>query len=166
MTKGEYIGYYEKRLYFSLDIDHPVITLNGANPQTIELGSGYTELGATTNDGSSVTINSDEFRDTVGTYSIYYDSTDATGNDAIQVIRTVEVIPPPASCTPPASGDWTISESCTINSGATIQGNVLVRDSSVLSIPSGVVLDIDFASFSLTVQSGSGVLIKSGGTIT
>ena len=144
----------------------PVITLNGANPQTIELGSGYTELGATTNDGSSVTINSDEFRDVVGTYSIYYDSTDATGNDAIQVIRTVEVIPPPASCTPPASGDWTISESCMINSDATIQGNVLVRDGSVLSIPSGVVLDIDFASFSLTVQSGSGVLIKSGGTIT
>ena len=144
----------------------PVITLNGANPQTIELGSGYTELGATTNDGSSVTINSDEFRDVVGTYSIYYDSTDATGNDAIQVIRTVEVIPPPASCTPPASGDWTISESCMINSSVTIQGNVLVRDSSVLSIPSGVVLDIDFASFSLTVQSGSGVLIKSGGTVT
>ena len=144
----------------------PVITLNGANPQTIELGSGYTELGATTNDGSSVTINSDEFRDVLGTYSIYYDSTDATGNDAIQVIRTVEVIPPPASCTPPASGDWTISDSCMINSSATIQGNVLVRDSSVLSIPSGVVLDIDFASFSLTVQSGSGVLIKSGGTVT
>ena len=144
----------------------PVITLNGANPQTIALGSGYTELGATTNDGSSVTINSDEFRDVLGTYSIYYDSTDATGNDAIQVIRTVEVIPPPASCTPPASGDWTISDSCMINSSATIQGNVLVRDSSVLSIPSGVVLDIDFASFSLTVQSGSGVLIKSGGTVT
>ena len=144
----------------------PVITLNGANPQTIALGSGYTELGATTNDGSSVTINSDEFRDAAGTYSIYYDSTDATGNDAIQVIRIVEVIPPPASCTPPASGDWTISDSCMINSSATIQGNVLVRDSSVLSIPSGVVLDIDFASFSLTVQSGSGVLIKSGGTVT
>ena len=144
----------------------PVITLNGANPQTIELGSGYTELGATTNDGSTVTINSDEFRDVLGTYSIYYDSTDATGNDAIQVIRTVEVIPPPASCAPPASGDWTISESCMINSSATIRGNVLVRDGSVLSIPSGVVLDIDFASFSLTVQSGSGVLIKSGGTIT
>ena len=144
----------------------PVITLIGVNPQTIELGSSYTELGATTNDGSSVTINSDEFRDVVGTYSIYYDSTDATGNDAIQVIRTVEVIPPPASCAPPASGDWTISESCMINSGATIQGNVLVRDGSVLSIPSGVVLDIDFVSFSLTVQSGSGVLIKSGGTIT
>ena len=144
----------------------PVITLNGDNPQTIELGSGYTELGATTNDGSPVTINSDEFVDEIGTYSIYYDSADTAGINAIQVIRTVTVIPPPASCTPPASGDWTVSESCAINSNTTIQGNVLVRDGSVLTIPSGVTLDIDFVSFSLTVQSGSGVLIKSGGTIT
>ena len=146
----------------------PVITLNGANPQTVILGSGYTELGATTDDASQVTINSDEFRDTVGTYSIYYDSTNTAGNNAIQVIRTVNVIviTPPASCTPPASGDWTVGESCTINSNTTIQGNVLVRDGSVLSIPSGVTLDIDFASFSLTVQSGSGVFIESGGTVT
>ena len=34
----------------------PVITLTGENPQTIELGDGYTELGATTDDGSDVTI--------------------------------------------------------------------------------------------------------------
>ena len=146
----------------------PVITLNGANPQTIALGSGYTELGATTSDGSEVTINSDEFRDIVGTYSIYYDSTGTAGNNATQVIRIVNVmvISPPESCTPPTSGDWTVGESCTINSNTTIQGNVLVRDGSVVSIPSGVTLDIDFVSFSLTVQSGSGVLIKSGGTIT
>ena len=150
----------------TLDTTPPVITLTGTNLQIIELGSGYTELGATTNDGSSVTIDATGFTDEIGTYSIYYDSADTAGNNAIQVIRTVEVIPPPASCTPPASGDWTISESCMINSDATIQGNVLVRDGSVLSIPSGVVLDIDFVSFSLTVQSGSGVLIKSGGTVT
>ena len=151
-----------------VDSTPPVITLNGANPQTIALGSGYTELGATTSDGSPVSIDSDEFIDTVGTYSIYYDSADTAGNNATQVIRTVDVIviTPPTSCTPPASGDWTISESCTVNSGVTIQGNVLVRDGSVLSIPSGVVLDIDFVTSSLTVQSGSGVLIESGGTVT
>ena len=83
-------------LYFAGNVtnnlnDPPIITLNGTNPQTIELGSGYTELGATTNDGSQVTINSDEFRDTVGTYSIYYDSTDTAGNDATQVVRTIIV---------------------------------------------------------------------------
>ena len=152
----------------TLDTTPPVITLNGANPQTIELGSGYTELGAITNDGSQVTINSDEFRDIVDTYSIYYDSTDTVGNDAIQVIRTVNVIviTPPVSCTPPASGDWTVRESCTINSNTTVQGNVIVQNGSVLTIPSGVTVDIDFVSFNLTVQSGSGVFIESGGTVT
>ena len=75
-----------------VDTAPPVITLNGVNPQTIEFGDGYTELGATTNDGSTVTINNAEFIDAVGTYSIYYDSTDASGNDATQVIRTVNVV--------------------------------------------------------------------------
>ena len=151
-----------------VDTIPPVITLTGVNPQTIILGSGYTELGATTNDGSPVTIDSDEFRDIVGTYSIYYDSTDTAGNNATQVIRTVNaiIITPPTSCTSPTSGDWIITSSCTINSNTTIQGDVIVRDGSVLTIPSGVTLDIDFVSFNLTVQSGSGVLIKSGGTVT
>ena len=145
----------------------PIITLTGANPQTIILGDGYTELGATTNDDSPVTVNSDEFIDVVGTYSIYYDSTNTSGTSALQVVRTVHVInTPPPDCEPPTSGDWVITTSCMINSSVTIQGSVIVRDGSVLIIPSRVVLDIDFVSFSLTVQSGSGVLIKSGGTVT
>ena len=145
----------------------PIIILIGDNPQNIVFGSSYTELGATTNDGSLVTINSDAFRDIVGTYSIYYDSTNTSGTSAVQVVRTVHVInAPPPDCEPPTSGDWVITTSCIINSSAVIQGSVIVRDDSVLGIPSGVTLDIDFASFHLTVQSGSGVLIKSGGTVT
>ncbi|MBW1297302.1 immunoglobulin-like domain-containing protein [Aquimarina litoralis] len=75
-----------------VDTTAPVITLNGANPQTIELGSGYSELGATTDDGSSVSINTSEFMDAIGSYTIYYDATDASGNAAIQVTRTVNVV--------------------------------------------------------------------------
>ncbi|MGY3793472.1 immunoglobulin-like domain-containing protein [Aquimarina sp. 433] len=75
-----------------VDTTAPVITLNGANPQTIELGAGYTELGATTDDGSVVSINTSEFMDAVGSYTIYYDATDAAGNAAIQVTRTVDVV--------------------------------------------------------------------------
>ena len=37
-----------------VDTTPPVITLTGENPQIIELGDGYTELGATTDDGSAV----------------------------------------------------------------------------------------------------------------
>ncbi len=146
----------------------PIITLNGANPQIIMLGTSYTELGATTSDGSLVTINATEFTNVIGTYSIYYDSVDASGNSAIQVIRTVNVIEAtvPTFCAPPNSGDWIITTSCTVNTSATAQENVIVQNDSILSISSGITLNIDFAAFSLTVQSGSGVLIKSGGTVT
>ena len=82
------------------DTTPPIITLTGNNPQTIELGDGYTELGATTNDGSSVTIDSTAFTDAVGTYSVLYDSTDDVGNQAVQVTRTVNVVStPPADTT-------------------------------------------------------------------
>ena len=75
-----------------VDTTAPIITLTGANPQTVELGSGYAELGATTDDGSAVTINSAAFVDAVGSYSVLYDSIDVSGNAAIQVIRTVNVV--------------------------------------------------------------------------
>ena len=74
-----------------VDTNNPIITLNGANPQTIELGDGYTELGATTNDGSTVTINTSNFQDAVGSYTVTYNATDASGNVAAEVTRTVIV---------------------------------------------------------------------------
>jgi hypothetical protein len=76
----------------SVDTTPPIITLTGPSTQTIALGAGYTELGATTDDGSPVTIDSSAFIDAVGSYSILYDSTNAEGNAADQVIRTVNVV--------------------------------------------------------------------------
>ncbi|MBJ2174334.1 DUF5011 domain-containing protein, partial [Aureibaculum sp. A20] len=74
------------------DVIAPIITLLGDNPQTINLGDGYTELGATTDDGSTVVIDASEFIDAVGTYTIYYNATDASGNVATEVTRTVNVV--------------------------------------------------------------------------
>ncbi len=75
-----------------VDITAPVITLNGANPQTIELGDGYTELGATSDDGSNIVIDTADFTDAVGSYTIRYNATDASGNVALEVTRTVNVV--------------------------------------------------------------------------
>nr|WP_246615964.1 immunoglobulin-like domain-containing protein [Aquimarina litoralis] len=75
-----------------VDTTAPVITLNGANPQTIELGAGYTELGATTDDGSAVVIDASAFVDAVGSYTITYNAADASGNNAVEVSRTVNVV--------------------------------------------------------------------------
>ncbi len=74
------------------DTTAPVIVLDGDDPQEIIIGSGYTELGASTDDGSDITIDSSEFIDAIGSYTIYYDATDIVGNAATQVRRTVNVV--------------------------------------------------------------------------
>ncbi len=167
-VSGDSLLDFAENVANNLDFTPPIITLNGDNPQIIELDDGYTELGATTSDDSQVTINATEFTNAIGIYSIYYDSVDASGNHATQVVRTVSVIEAtiPTFCAPPGSGDWIIDVSCTVNASATAQENVIVQNNSILIIPSEITLDIDFAAFNLTVQSGSGVLIKSGGTVT
>jgi len=124
-----------------VDTTPPVITLLGSNPQTIELGSGYTELGATTDDGSPVTINSSEFVDAVGSYSVYYDSTDGT-NAATTVIRTVIVVN--TSNSTPAAYDQTVS---------TTGGSILIT-------LTGFDADGDSLTFSIVSQPPDGRLKK------
>ncbi len=74
--------------------------------------------------------------------------------------------PPPPPCSPPVSGDWTVSATCTMTGDATANGNVIVPNGVVLTIPNDVTLDINFATKNLTVQAGGGVLIQAGGKIT
>ena len=82
-----------------IDAGKPVITLTGANPQTIEFGEGYAELNATATDlvdgdltGSIVIDANNVDTSTVGTYTVTYDVTDTAGNVAEQKTRTVRVI--------------------------------------------------------------------------
>ena len=82
-----------------VDTTIPVITLAGVNPQTIEVGSPYVELGATALDNydgditGSITINSSAVNtSSVGSYTVTYDVIDANGNPAVQITRTVDVV--------------------------------------------------------------------------
>jgi len=71
------------------------------------------------------------------------------------------------TCSPPPSGNWVVDTSCMMTADATINnGDLIVQNNSILTIPAGVSPDIDFTNHNLTVKSGSGVLIKAGGTIT
>jgi hypothetical protein len=80
------------------DTTAPVITLIGANPLLIANGGTYTDPGA------SVTDNVDATRTIYGTgtvntavagdYTVTYNATDAAGNAAIAVLRTVRVAAP------------------------------------------------------------------------
>ena len=82
-----------------VDTTPPVITLLGSNPQTIVVGHAYVELGATALDNydgditASIIIDSSSVNtNSIGPYIVTYDVTDANGNVAIQVTRTVEIV--------------------------------------------------------------------------
>ena len=81
-----------------VDTTVPVITLTGEATVTIEVGSTYTDAGATATDNydgditsSIVTVNPVDAT-TVGTYTLTYNVTDANGNVAVEVTRTVNVV--------------------------------------------------------------------------
>lgn len=72
----------------------------------------------------------------------------------------------PGLCSPPPGLDWIITSSCTLTGSVVADKNVTIQNNSILTIPNGFSLDIDFSQFNLTVKSGSGVLIESGGSVT
>src|SRR5437660_2369057 len=69
-------------------------------------------------------------------------------------------------CVPPTSVDWIITASCTLASSATAPANVKVQNNSLLTIPNGISLNVDFKNHFLLVNSGSGVYIAPSGKIT
>ena len=73
----------------------PVITVNGSNPATVELGNTYSDAGATDFDEfhgtTPVTSSSNVDTSTVGSYTVSYTATDLDGNTAT-ASRTVNVV--------------------------------------------------------------------------
>ncbi|ALC17042.1 hypothetical protein DSOUD_2278 [Desulfuromonas soudanensis] len=105
-----------------LDQTKPVITMVNPldNPQNVFLGNAYVEAGATVSDNfdtglSAVIDASAVVTSVVGDYPVYYDVTDAAGNAAVRVVRTVHVFnqaQQPSLFTVPTSsttGDFTLS---------------------------------------------------------
>jgi hypothetical protein len=84
----------ETRTVNVVDTTAPVVTVTGDNPATVELGTTYTDAGATATDASgtvTVVTSGSVDTDTVGSYTLTYTSTDASGN-AGTATRTVSVV--------------------------------------------------------------------------
>ncbi|WP_420573452.1 immunoglobulin-like domain-containing protein [Kordia sp.] len=100
------------------DTTAPIISLNGSDVITLNLGDVYVELGATATDNldgdltANISITGAVDTSTAGTYLIRYNVSDAAGNAATELIRTVIVNP-----------DTTIPV-ITLNGSATINLNV------------------------------------------
>ncbi len=73
----------------------PVITLLGDNPQIIEQGDSYVELGATVTYGATLVIDASTVNtNQLGSYTVTYTATTLSGGVATPVIRTVNVEEP------------------------------------------------------------------------
>jgi hypothetical protein len=103
-----------------VDTVPPAITLIGDNPQIIDAGSAYTELGAIATDnvdgdvsGAIVIDASAVDSSTAGSYQVTYDVRDGAGNSATTVVRAVTVV------APPPSSDATLS-SLTLSAGTLV----------------------------------------------
>ena len=79
------------------DLEKPVISINGENPQIIKKGQAYIELGATVTDNYNKNLipNIDAAQvniNNVGIYDVIYNAVDSSGNIANTVIRKVHVV--------------------------------------------------------------------------
>lgn len=86
------------------DTTPPVITLVGASTINLFVGDTYTEQGATATDNidgdltSSIVIGGSVNTNAAGSYQVTYNVSDAAGNAASEVIRTVNVAEPSTGC--------------------------------------------------------------------
>ncbi len=117
------------------DTTVPVVTLVGDSSVSLVQGGTYSEQGATAVDDvdgdvtSAVVVTGAVDVSVVGTYTLSYSVTDAAGNSAVPVTRSVVVTAPVAPVVP--------SETVLIRNGASIlyQGTVNLPDAGTISIP-------------------------------
>ncbi|MBC8755247.1 DUF5011 domain-containing protein [Kordia sp. YSTF-M3] len=110
----------------------PVITLTGSATINLNVGDSYTDAGATATDNvdgnltSSIAVTGSVNTNAVGTYTLNYNVSDAAGNAATQVSRTVNVTDgtaPVITLTGSATVNLTVGDSYT-DAGATATDNV------------------------------------------
>lgn len=96
-TYGEVEDYTINIQNAAPDTVKPVITLNGASTINLNVGDTYNELSATATDNRDGTLTNaivttgNVNTNTAGTYIVNYNVSDAAGNNATQVTRTVNV---------------------------------------------------------------------------
>ncbi|HEX8501085.1 MAG TPA: immunoglobulin-like domain-containing protein [Pyrinomonadaceae bacterium] len=78
-----------------VDTTAPAVTLNGADPLTVTLGSAFVDPGATASDSCGgplpVSVSGSVNTGVIGTYTLTYSATDASGNTGTAT-RTVNVV--------------------------------------------------------------------------
>jgi hypothetical protein len=159
----------------------PTITVNGANPMTVECHTGFTDPGATAHDAcagdfaaaASGAVDSN----TVGQYVITYNATDPSGHAAAPVTRTVNVVDTTApTVTPPPNVNINTgpdATSCgTLVSDATL-GTANASDSCAgalsvtrTGVPSGNFFPVGTTTITYSADDGHGNIRTATQTVT
>ena len=175
------------------DTTAPVITLLGSNNVTSVLNAAYVDAGATAKDdedgdiSTRIVVTNPVNKDLTGSYSVRYNVTDAAGNDAAEVVRTVIVANTQANLTgtyssvlspiSPSGQNYNYS-GAPINASSTINNRIVfsrfgdydngvvyaVVSGNSISIPSQTVVCGTPAASRTFVSTGAGSI--SGNTIT
>ncbi|KAB1154584.1 DUF5011 domain-containing protein [Tenacibaculum aiptasiae] len=104
-TYGEVEDYTVTIVGAGADTVAPVITLLGNSVENINVGDSYTDAGATASDNvdgnitANIVVTGSVDANTQGTYTLTYNVSDAAGNAATAVTRTVNVNAVTAGCT-------------------------------------------------------------------
>lgn len=117
------------------DTTSPVITLTGSNPVEITQGDTYNDAGATATDNvdgnltANIITTNPVDTNTIGAYTVRYNVSDAAGNAATEVTRTVNVVAPVDTTVPvitlSGSNPVEVTQGDTYNdAGATASDNV------------------------------------------
>lgn len=145
-----------------VDVDDPLINLNGASTIYLEYPNAYSELGTSVSDnydlGLEAIASGTVDNLTLGTYTIYYNVDDTSGNTATQISRSVVVqdtIAPIQSLTGPSDiyiefGDNYTEQGATWTDAFDISGSSTASGSVNVAI-----LGIYVISYNITDSNGN-----------
>jgi len=140
----------------------PVISLNGGNISVVQ-GQGYIDAGATAVDNvdgdisASIVVNSSVNTSLIGSYSVTYNVNDLSGNAALQMARTVSVIPVGGAANRGEAVQVSITGS-TNSIEVASAGEVISNFALTLANgtpPAGVTTPFGVLSYSTTVAAGA-----------
>ena len=150
-----------------INVDHNDLILPGTNSIDLTIDQQDALICITQNDRilykdkSSPGMNSISIAEFIHNKDPFYVS--VTGPTLKTYVN--RIINVPSICNPPESGDWVVTNNCILKESTIAPANVIVKNNSILVIAKEKNLDIDLKNYHLTVENGSGVLIKAGGNI-
>jgi uncharacterized repeat protein (TIGR01451 family) len=155
-TDGSASASVQRTVTITADNTAPTITLNGANPLTVECHGTFHDPGATAHDACAgdfaATASGSVDPNTPGTYTITYNATDPSGHAATPVTRTVNVV----DTTPPTITSCPTARSANANSSC----QAAVPDFT----GSATATDLCGGAVTITQSPAAGTLVTVGAT--